>query len=85
MCVSQLRGNFHAPCRMQGHRGIDTRRFKRGERHPLTLHVFADCWVRAFTSIDPQAWLLDSCRVRAAMLAGGGMRWVSGEREIVQN
>jgi hypothetical protein len=22
---------------------------------PLTLHAFADCWVRAFTSLDPQA------------------------------
>ena len=22
---------------------------------PLTLHAFADCWVRTFTSLDPQA------------------------------
>ena len=39
---------------------------------PLILHALADCWVRAFTSLDPQARLLDSCRESAAMRAGGG-------------
>ena len=37
----------------------------------LCMHLLIAAWVRAFTSLDPQAWLLDSCRVRAAMLAGG--------------
>ena len=49
----------------------------------LALHESSGCWVRAIT-LDPQVWLLVSCRERAAMLAGG-LGWVSGEREIVQN
>ena len=27
--------------------------------HPLTLHVLADCWVRAFTSLAKPALQLD--------------------------
>ena len=37
----------------------------------LVLHESSGCWVRAIT-LDPQVWLLVSCRERAAMLAGGG-------------
>ena len=36
------------------------------------IDAFADYWVRAFTPLDPQAWLLDLCLVQAVMPVGPG-------------